>query len=174
MTHDLPLLHRRPDLFKWIEDMNKQTYWRSFRHFVEGKSDPHECWQSDGFWPDRADAELEHLFVWGTIIGLTYLENGGMVAYLQFISGRTLPEMENGFAILGCVDSKSVCTTARRRFGEMFPRDDKARAQFVAQDRTFFDGCDEPMWQAMATDDYETRIESYCRAVCTANSIWPM
>lgn len=153
--------------------MNMKSYLRSFMDFVARGSDPHECWQENGFWPETTSAELQHLHVWGTISGLTYLENGGTVAYLQFISGRTLPEMEKGFAILGCPNSENVCAAIRKRFGDLFPREDKTRSQFVAQDRAFFEDCDQPMWKAMKSDDYENRVESYCEGVCTAHFLPP-
>lgn len=91
----------------------KESYCVPFMEFLEQSGDPYECWQEDGFWHDRMDAQLDHILVWGTLIGLGYLLNGGFVAYLQFISGRTFPEMERGFEILHCPRSQQACVKAR-------------------------------------------------------------
>lgn len=94
-------------------DEYRESYCVPFLDFVSGTQDAHDCWQVDGFWPDRVKASLDHVLVWGTEIGLTYLNNGGMNAYLQFISGRTLPEVSRGFGVLKCFRSQQVC---KKRF----------------------------------------------------------
>lgn len=153
--------------------MARQSYCTPFIDFVGHPGDPHDCWQEDGFWPDRVDAELDHILVWGTEIGLSYFNNGGMVAYLQFISGRTLPEMELGFGILDCPESQSVCTKAKERFGDTFPRNDQLRSDFVAANELLFDECGNELWDAMEADNYELVAEEYYKAVCIAHSIAP-
>ncbi len=153
--------------------MARESYCTPFLEFVGHPGDPHDCWQEDGFWPGRVTADLNHILVWGTEVGLSYLNNGGMVAYLQFISGRTLPEMERGFGVLNCSKCESVCERTRRRFGNEFPRNDSVRANFVATDEEFFDKCEAELCDAMDSDNYETIAECYYRDVCIAHSIPP-
>lgn len=153
--------------------MARESYCKPFLDFVGDSGDPYGCWQVDGFWPDRVEAEIEHLLVWGAEIGLSYLNNGGMVGYLQFISGRTLPEMERGFGVLECSRSERIGRLTRERFGETFPRNDQQRSEFVSADEAFFDECGEKLWAAMEADEYERVTEEYYKAVCVAHSIPP-
>lgn len=153
--------------------MPRESYCTPFLDFVGQPNDPHDCWQEDGFWPERVAADLNDLLVWGTEIGLSYLNNGGMVAYLNFISGRTLPEMERGFAVLKCLKSAAVCGKTRQRFGAEFPRNDSVRESFVAADEEFFECCGSELWTAMESDDYENVAEAYYKRVCLAHSIQP-
>ncbi len=152
--------------------MARESYCVPFLDFV-GMS-AHNCWQEDGFWPDRIKAELDHILVWGTEIGLSYLNNAGMIAYLQFTSGRTLPEMERGFAVLKCSKSEMACNKTRLRFGNEFPRNDAVRSSFVAADGSFFEQCDHELSDAMESDDYEAIAEDYYKRVCIAHSLPPM
>jgi len=153
--------------------MPQQSYVAPFLSLVEGSDDPHDCWQEDGFWPNRVAASLDDVLVWGTLIGLSYLQNGGMIHYLQFISGRTLPEMELGFEVLGCSESQRVCGEARQRFGNEFPRNDDIRERFVASDEPFFEACEGRLLDAMESDRYEELVEKYAKKLCVAHSVPP-
>lgn len=154
-------------------DEYREFYCVPFLDFVSGTQDAHDCWQEDGFWPDRVEASLEHVLVWGTEIGLSYLNNGGMNAYLQFISGRTFPEMSRGFGVLKCFRSQQVCEKTIRRFGAAFPRSDAERAAVVESDPDYFEECGSELWDAMKADDYETIAEAYYKSVCDAHAIPP-
>lgn len=153
--------------------MLKESYCVPFLDFVAHSGDPHDCWQEDGFWPHRVEAELDPILVWGTEIGLSYLNNGGMVAYLEHVSGRTWPEMERGFGLLGCLKSQSACVKTREQFGDIFPRNDQLRSEFVAADEPFFDQCATELWNAMQSDQYELIADEFYKNVCVANSIPP-
>jgi hypothetical protein len=150
-----------------------ESHLARFLDSVGRPRDPYDCWQEDGFWPDRADARLDDLFVWATLVSLYYINDAGMDRYLEFIPGRTLPEMTLGFGVLGCHRSEAVCQKALGRCGARFPRNDEERAVLVEADRSFFDDCSDEIYAALEADDYDAVTEDYCKAYCLGRHLPP-
>lgn len=153
--------------------MDSRAYFNAFWGFVENSPNAYDCWQEDGFWPERASSDLEHLLVWGTQLGLSYFSNGGIVAYLQFSAGRTFPEMQRGFAILGCLSASEVCQRGLTRLGSRFPRNDEARFKLVESDEEFFESLGVELENAMDVDRYESLVAEYCEDVCLKYQVPP-
>ena len=149
------------------------TWCSLFMNHVGGGFDPHDCWQSDGFWPDRVRAQLDDLHVWGCGLSLSYCGSGNLVQYLGYTSGRMLPEMLLGFAVLGCNHCADITTSIILTFGDHFPRDDRQRNNFVYRHENAFNAFDVPLWNAWASDDFDHKAEQYYETYCTRHGVSP-
>ncbi len=148
----------------------RESYCSPFLQFV---GDGYECWQEDGFHPGRVSCDVEQTLVWGTEIGLSCFNDGGLVTYLEFVSGRTLPEMVEGLRILGCHEASRVWQQVLQEFGAHFPRDDAQREAFVASRSAQFERLESPLFAALERDDYSAKSEAYFQVACQAQGIPP-
>ena len=153
--------------------MESEDYISAFWQHVFVGGDPYQCWQEDGFWPERVDAELEDLLVWSCHVALSYCSSGDIIQYLTFISGRTLPEMRKGFDVLDCPESAALCQRLISPFGDTFPRNDKLRADFVESNLDQFRDLDELLWEAQRIDRFELKSNEYCREYCEQRGLLP-
>tara|TARA_R100000789_G_scaffold99510_5_gene106271 strand:+ start:472 stop:1089 length:618 start_codon:yes stop_codon:yes gene_type:complete len=157
----------------WNVLMVKESYRWPFLNFIEQFGDPYGCWQEDGFWPGRVSADFNHLLVWVTEIALGYIDNGGLAYAMQCEPGRTMPEMQRGFEILGCLKTQAVCTRIIKYFGDDFPRNDEQRSTFIAKNESLFNQSENELWDARESEKYEFKVEEYFKKVCVAHSIPP-
>ncbi|QDT31449.1 hypothetical protein [Thalassoglobus polymorphus] len=140
-----------------------EDYLDEFVDSLGNGDDPHDCWQENGFWPSRVDASLEDICVWITAISFNYLENGGLEAYLTFVSGRALPELLIGFKILECEELYKVCEILLRQFGAKYPRKDSVRGKVVVNNLHQIEALETKFLEAMEVDHYSEKVETYAQ-----------
>ncbi len=134
-----------------------------FMDSLGGDNDPHDCWQEDGFHPNRVNASAEDLYVWVSELSNSYIDNGGLEGYLDYISGRTLPELLIGFEVLNCTRSADVCKKLLDLFGKNFPRKDRVRQKKVAKNSNELEKLEEELFHAMEADQFNDLIEEYAK-----------
>ena len=153
--------------------MPSENYCSSFMHHVSDGGDAHQCWQEDGFWPNRIDAELEHIHIWGCELALSYCNSGDIIQFLTFISGRTLPEMLKGFETLDCPTCALFCRSLINKFGPTYPRNDSTRGEFVQSNVEIFENLDKPLWDAHEEDQFDLKSRVYYKTYCIDRGIPP-
>ena len=151
----------------------RENYCSPFVNHLCGGNDPHDCWQEDGFWPERVTADLNDLLVWGCEIGLTYFNNGGMIAYLEYISGRTMPEVREGFRILSCGKCVEVCDQILNQFPNPYPRVDQERLLIVQSKKHLLERLGDTLWSAMDDEQFDDRTFEYYKDYCVSRGIPP-
>ena len=142
-------------------------------HHVGDGEDPHQCWQEDGFWPNRIDADLEHIHVWGCELALSYCNSGDIIQLLTFISGRILPEMLQGFETLDCPSCVLFCRSLINKFDSNYPRNDSIRSEFVESNIEIFENLDDLLWEAHETDQFDLKSTAYYKTFCVDRAIPP-
>lgn len=95
---------------------------------------PFDCWDEDGFWPERIDQPRELLLVWAARWCEGQVYNGG---FHQFFwagyTGVLAPEAVEGLRMLGLGDSAEVVVRAMTFFGTPYPRSYDTRDRMLRE-----------------------------------------
>jgi hypothetical protein len=161
---------RNPQL---AESVMHTNYCPAFMNHVGGGRDPHDCWQEDGFWPERVSAGLGDLHVWACELALSYCNSYDVVFFLEYISGRMLPEMRKGFEILDCRPCESIANAMLEFFGAPFPRVDAERKQIVEKNSERLEDFSTTLWEAWEADDFDGKSNAYYENYCFTHGVRP-
>ena len=117
-----------------------------------------DCWDDDGFYPERSSQPRELLLLWAAVWCETQLYNGG---FHQFFSagytGVLAPEAAEGLAMLGFDKPADVCLRAMALLGTPYPRDYELRTKRLKafEPENLDEDCDRDDWDPFNPLDRE-------------------
>lgn len=92
-----------------------------------------DCWDEDGFHPDRINEPLEVLLFWAARICVGQADNGGLYQFFVDYSGVVAPEAVKGLRMLSLEEGADVLLRAMAFFGEPYPISHKIRQKRLAE-----------------------------------------
>ena len=130
-------------------------------------NDPHDCWESNGFYPEKVDSSFEDLRVWACELFFSYCWSGQLLETVGYKPGRLLPEVLDGLRLLDCEQTIDVIESIMSKFGDDFPRNDSTRMQLceLIGDLEFRETY-ERLHSAWKNDECESKTQSYADGYC--------
>jgi hypothetical protein len=145
--------------------MSKSTY--LFMNHVGNGIDPHDCWDSNGFSPNKVDSNIEDLCVWACELFFSYCWSGQLLETVANQSGRLLPEVLKGLRILDCKQTVQAVESIVSKFGDDFPRNDFTRRQLCESiGELEFREIYERLYSSWEKDGCESKTQSYANEYC--------
>jgi hypothetical protein len=93
--------------------------------------EPFACWTDAGYDPTRSDIPRDIQLLWAASYGTLDIENGGFLQFFGNFTGNFAPEMVEWFTRAGLTETALIVRKAIAVFGEVFPRSQAAREQFL-------------------------------------------
>jgi hypothetical protein len=139
----------------------------AFMNHLGNGIDPHECWESGGFFPDKVNSNIEDLCVWACERFFSWCWSSQLFETVSMEPGRLLPEALEGLRVLGCTHTAGVINSVISELGDDFPRNDLARKRLC-------ESIEESKWRsvykllylAWEKDNYETKVDRYAHHYC--------
>lgn len=159
-------VEERQRLLAELDALPVESYPFYHRWLLIHEIDPYACWTDEGYDASRSELTREIQWLEATTLGISDIDNGGLLQFFENGSGTFAPEMAEWFEQAGLPEAAGTLRKAIAVFGAEFPRSPEKRIAFLQAktDDPFYE-LDEAFYGQVATQ-YDAAADRWIRERC--------
>jgi hypothetical protein len=136
------------------------------RWLLINEIDPYASWTNTGYDPSRSELTEEVQWLEATTLGISDIDNGGLLQFFENDTGTFAPEMAQWFEQAGLAEAAGTLRKAMAMFGQEFPRSPQKRAAWLqGKSEDLFYELDDALLTEVASK-YDAAADRWIRERC--------